>query len=256
NREYINWNKNRKDLIMQQINYNGESFQYRLIKKKKKNITIRITKNGEVVVTSPIYVDEKYICKLVESKAEWIIDKIKEMEKVKKQAKNIEYKSGSAIEYLGEKLILDIAEANVNKVSIYIDGNKLFIKLPKDKGNIFSQQILKTEISEWLKNQAKIILKERVEFLSEKNNLIPNRVVVKEQKTIWGSCSNKRNINLNWRLVMMPIEVIDYVVVHELCHLKHHNHSNNFWSLVKEIMPDYEVKKRWLKENGGRIMNI
>ncbi|WDC85678.1 M48 family metallopeptidase [Caloramator sp. mosi_1] len=72
---------------------------------------------------------------------------------------------------------------------------------------------------------------------------------------MWGSCSSKGNINLNWRLVMMPLDVIDYVIVHELCHLKHPNHSKGFWNLVREFMPDFEGKRRWLKENGARLFS-
>ncbi|WP_133627269.1 M48 family metallopeptidase [Fonticella tunisiensis] len=79
------------------------------------------------------------------------------------------------------------------------------------------------------------------------------RVVVKEQKSIWGSCSSRGNINFNWRLIMAPLSVIDYVVIHELCHLKHQDHSSKFWSLVEYVMPDYKEKKKWLRENGGRL---
>lgn len=256
NREYILHNKIRKGHEMPQVIYNGERFEFKIIKKKKKNITIRISKNGDVVVTSPIYVDDKYIYNLVEGKSNWIIEKLKEIEKIKNEQRKIEYKNGGKIEYLGKKFIIDISEDNVDKISINLRDENLVIKLPKYKGNIITEEYLKTVIETFLKEQAKVILKERVELLSGKYNLIPNRVVNKEQKTIWGSCSNKGNINLNWRLVIMPIDVIDYVVVHELCHLKHHNHSNRFWNLVKDIIPDYEDKKRWLKENGGRIMNI
>lgn len=241
---------------MPKIIYKGETIDFKIIKKKKKNITIRISKNGEVVVTSPIYVDDKYIYNLVEGKANWIIEKLKEIEKIKNHIRKATYKNGGEIEYLGRKLILDIFEDNVDKLSIYINENKLIIKLPKHKRDLIPEEMLKTEILRFLKEQAKVILKQRARFLSEKYKFEPNRVVVKEQKTIWGSCSSKGNINLNWRLVMMPLEVIDYVVVHELCHLKHHNHSNRFWSLVNEIMPDYEERRRWLKENGGRIMGI
>lgn len=241
---------------MPQVNFNGEKFEYKIIKKKKKTITIRITKNGEVVVTSPIYADDKYIYTLVESKAKWIVEKIKEVEKLKNEERKIEYKNDGEIDYLGKKLTLNISEDNLDKLSIYLEKDKLFIKIPIHKGKLITDEILKAGISGFLKNQAKLILKQRVEFLSKKYNLIPNRVVVKEQRTIWGSCSSKGNINLNWRLIMMPLEVIDYVVIHELCHLKHHNHSSRFWSLVKEIMSDFEEKKRWLKENGRRIMSI
>jgi hypothetical protein len=81
----------------------------------------------------------------------------------------------------------------------------------------------------------------------------PCKVVIKDQKTRWGSCSKKGNINLNWRLIMAPLHVIDYVVVHELCHLKVMNHSKDFWNLVESIQPNNHERRRWLKVNGNRL---
>lgn len=240
---------------MPQFIHNGEVYEYKIIKKKKKTITIRITREGEVVVTSPVYADDRYIFNLVENKGEWIVKKLKEIQRVKKEAGRVEYKNGSEIEYLGTKLILYISEDNVDKFKIYKQDNKLYVKLPKLQESPYTEEILRGEIKNWLKEQAKVVLKQRVEFFSKEYNLVPNRVVVKEQKTIWGSCSSKGNINLNWRLIMVPLDVLDYVVVHELCHLKHPNHSSRFWSLVKEIMSDYEEKRKWLKENGGRLFS-
>ena len=79
------------------------------------------------------------------------------------------------------------------------------------------------------------------------------RVTIREQRTRWGSCSNKRNLNFNWKLVMAPEAAMEYVVVHELCHLIHLNHSDRFWAEVRRRMPDYEVWKKWLKRNGQAL---
>ncbi|MBR1692006.1 MAG: M48 family metallopeptidase, partial [Lachnospiraceae bacterium] len=76
------------------------------------------------------------------------------------------------------------------------------------------------------------------------------RIAIKEQKTCWGSCSSKRNLNFNWKLVLMPPEIMEYVVVHELAHLFEMNHSKAFWDIVGHYLPDYKVRRRWLKENG------
>lgn len=88
----------------------------------------------------------------------------------------------------------------------------------------------------------------RVVFYAKLMQVHFNGIRIKEQKSRWGSCSSKGNLNFNWRLVLMPQEVLDYVVVHELCHLRHMNHSREFWAYVEEIMPDYRRWKKWLKE--------
>ena len=105
------------------------------------------------------------------------------------------------------------------------------------------------------KKQLKEIIQKRVEFYSV---YIPeaekiNRIVIKEQKKRWGSCSSKGNLNFNWKLIFAPPEIIDYVVVHEMCHLKHMNHSKDFWWEVEQILPDYKERRKWLMEHGGSL---
>ena len=82
---------------------------------------------------------------------------------------------------------------------------------------------------------------------------IYNKIYIRDQKTRWGSCSSKGNLNFNWRLIMAPLFIMDYIVVHELAHLVHPNHSRDFWKLVKKIVPDYKEKKEWLKIYGNSL---
>ncbi|HID0886867.1 TPA: M48 family metallopeptidase, partial [Clostridium botulinum] len=81
----------------------------------------------------------------------------------------------------------------------------------------------------------------------------PKNIVIKNQKTLWGSCSSKGNINYNYKIVMAPLKILDYIVVHELCHLVHMNHSKDFWQLVESIIPDFKERRNWLKENGYKL---
>ena len=81
-------------------------------------------------------------------------------------------------------------------------------------------------------------------------------ITVRDQKSLWGSCSSKRNLNFNWRLIMAPPQVARYVVVHEMCHLKHMNHSKEFWKEVADILPDYQEWKRWLRKHGDSLMSF
>ena len=94
---------------------------------------------------------------------------------------------------------------------------------------------------------------DRTEYFSKQLNLYPNQIRIKSLRSRWGSCSSKKNINLNWKLIHTPLRVIDYVIVHELCHLVHMNHSKEFWNKVKSHIPDYKKDKNWLKEYGNFI---
>ena len=101
--------------------------------------------------------------------------------------------------------------------------------------------------------KAKDIFPRRVAYFADRMGVAYGRITIREQKTRWGSCSGAGNLNFNWKLVLMPPEVLDYVVVHELCHLKEMNHSKAFWDEVGKVMPNYETHKLWLKENGWKL---
>lgn len=115
------------------------------------------------------------------------------------------------------------------------------------------KQAIKEVLVKWYRQRFAEIVKERIEKYSLQLKATPCKVVIKDQKTRWGSCSKKGNINLNWRLIMAPLHVIDYVVVHQLCHLKVMNHSKDFWNLVVSILPDYHESRKWLNVNGNRL---
>lgn len=105
-----------------------------------------------------------------------------------------------------------------------------------------------------LRAKARCIFAERSAYFGEKMGVEYNKIFIREQKTRWGSCSSDRNLNFNWKLVLAPPQVLDYVVVHELCHLKEMNHSQAFWNKVEEIMPSYQEQKQWLKDNGWKLI--
>lgn len=97
---------------------------------------------------------------------------------------------------------------------------------------------------------------ERVNDYAKQMGEMYSGIRIKDQKTLWGSCSTRRNLNFNWRLVMAPEKVLDYVIVHELCHLKHMDHSPAFWHWVESVMPDYRKHRKWLKENGWQLSKV
>ncbi|MDO5134770.1 MAG: SprT family zinc-dependent metalloprotease [Eubacteriales bacterium] len=105
-----------------------------------------------------------------------------------------------------------------------------------------------------LKKEAGVVLRQRSAYFAKRLQVHYNRITIREQRTRWGSCSSNQNLNFNWKLILAPMEVLDYVVVHELCHLKEMNHSPAYWREVEKILPDYERQKDWLKQNGWKLM--
>ena len=105
-----------------------------------------------------------------------------------------------------------------------------------------------------LRERAKSVLAQRTAFFARQIGVTYGRITVRDQKTRWGSCSQTGNLNFNFRLILAPLEVLDYVVVHELCHRRQMNHSTQFWQEVAQVLPDYRKRKAWLTENGWRLM--
>ena len=105
-----------------------------------------------------------------------------------------------------------------------------------------------------LQNKACVVIPRRVAYFAEKAGVTYGKITLRQQKTRWGSCASNGNLNFNWLLILAPSKVMDYVVVHELCHRKEMNHSQVFWKEVESILPDYRERKKWLKDNGWRLM--
>ncbi len=121
-------------------------------------------------------------------------------------------------------------------------------------GNV--RWIPKNAVSTWLMNQARTLINQRVEYLSTLFQLNPKQITIRNQRTRWGSCSSSRTLSFNWRLVMVPADVMDYVIIHELTHMNEPNHSVRFWSLVATRCPAYKKHRLWLKHNAHLLQPV
>lgn len=233
------------------IIYGNKIIEYEIVKKKKKNIAIHITTDGIVRVTSPEYVDDGYINDVVYKNAQWIISRLMLVEERNISRIQRSYSRGDNVVYLGDEYKLKVKEeVKVNSKISLING-EFEICVNSEWSEEEREGFIRERLEEWYRHEAFRVFKGRTMYYSEILKLYPNNIRVKEQKSLWGSCSSRNNINYNWRLIMAPKDVLDYIVIHELCHLRYRDHSKNFWNLVEKIMPDYREKKRWLNENGG-----
>lgn len=128
------------------------------------------------------------------------------------------------------------------------------IRLQKERSKVKAAHAELTEQQKhFYREKAREVLTRRVQYYAGVMGVSYGRIAIREQKTRWGSCSAPGNLNFNWKLILMPPGVLDYVVVHELAHRREMNHSRKFWELVESYMPDYEKYRSWLKENGGTV---
>jgi predicted metal-dependent hydrolase len=160
-------------------------------------------------------------------------------------------KHNDKISILGEVFFVEYSDNHFLKPSVVKDGNKLVVHKSELKNDSHYKILI-----EWLKKHSKKVIFERVKFYSENYGFEYKRVAIKDQRSRWGSCSSRKNLNFNWRLTFAPIEVMDYVIVHELAHTKEMNHSKKFWELVSSICPNFKRCKLWLKENQRAMLAI
>lgn len=240
---------------MHKIKYKDTFINYNIKRTKpKKSISIKIKYPDTVEVLSPSYVSDKEIQSLVLSKANWIFNKLQEFQDKKVEEINLSFEDNSNLPFLGEDYILNIVKSsNIINCKLEFDKNKFIAYIPTfisiDKQN----KELKKIFVEWLIWYGTIIVNERINIYSKKLNVSFKSFKVKEQKSTWGTCSSLGNIYINYKILLAPIDIVDYVVVHELCHLREMNHSDRFWTLVQSVIPDYTIKRNWLKENGFKL---
>lgn len=143
----------------------------------------------------------------------------------------------------------------VGEADLFVEGHKEWI-LSRISAyeRVKTQRLVYTEEErEDGRKRAKKALEKRCRFFAERMGVSYGRITVREQKTRWGSCSAKGNLNFNWKLILMPEEILDYLVVHELAHRIEMNHGPAFWRVVEREIPDYKERRAWLKENGAKF---
>ncbi|MCL5290679.1 MAG: M48 family metallopeptidase [Bacillota bacterium] len=215
---------------------------------RARNIRLKISpEKGLEVVVPPKY-PLVSLEPLLKSRESWILQKLDLMNQRARQRKENSLAERQAVSFLGKSYRL-VTVFQEGPPVVDLVGDKILVMLPqahKDK----VRQVLES----WLRHQARDIILERVEMVRRKLRINYNQVFIKDQKTRWGSCSSQGNLNFNFRLVMAPLPVIDYLVAHEMAHLVEMNHSKKFWSLVESICPEYKKHRQWLKDHGAELI--
>jgi len=164
-----------------------------------------------------------------------------------------EFADGEKLPFQGEQFKLKIIESDRKRTSVQLVGDCFWVCINRELAVDVRPIEIHSKLVRLYKDLAREAVTERVEFFKRQLAVEYNQIRIKEQRSRWGSCSKKGNLNFNWKLVMAPPDVIDYVVVHEICHLRHMNHSKEFWRYVETILPDYRDSAHWLRKNGWEL---
>jgi len=211
----------------------------KIIKSRRKSISLIIKNNGEFIIRAPLHTSLDEIFSFINQKQDWIINKRKES--LNNQYNSLECKTGEVISLLGKQFIIE------TKAIKRISFNENILILPNENA--------KDILIKFLKKYAKNYISERTKTLATSLKLNYESISISSAKTNWGSCSSRNKLNFSYKLIMCPPEIVDYIIIHELCHTKIKNHSASYWQLVKTYLPNYKQYEKWLKSNRG-IVNI
>ncbi|HJJ05245.1 MAG TPA: M48 family metallopeptidase [Clostridiaceae bacterium] len=222
---------------MNKVKYNSKIIEYEIVRSKIKNLYIHVRDN-KVIVKAPIKMKQSEIEDIVDRKKKWIYEKINQ---------NVveNYKDGNTVKILGKDFLLQVQFLKDIKPILELNESDVVISLPLERKNRNNTQIIKDLINNLYMKIAEKEVAMAMMVVTRIVGIKPNKYRIKRLKTAWGTCTQNKNITINSELMKYDRQVIQYVVLHEICHLKYMNHSKEFWNMVEKYMKDYkEVRSR------------
>jgi len=223
---------------------------YQLMPGTERNTTdIVIERSGVVVVRPPLGMDEAQVDAVVDSKRMWIYRNLAEWRELNASAVVRSWVNGETFLYLGRSYRLSLVADQEADLKLFEGRFCLKRSILDQGGSVAASKAFQSYFTE--KGLQRI--KQRVQYYASKVGVEASSVKVRDMGFKWASCTKKGTLSFHWKCMMAPPKIIDYIVVHELCHLHHHNHSEAFWNEVDKVMPDYHERKAWLRKNGAGL---
>ncbi|MBA9026462.1 M48 family metallopeptidase [Peribacillus huizhouensis] len=229
--------------------YLGETIRYEIKYKNRTSIGIIIDSYGNIEVRAPKGTSNDRVLQLLEDKWDPIQQKLKEMRDRLQGPQKKVYEYGESFLYLGKTYPIEIfQDINITQDHVLFKEDKLHIYVKQS-----DTEKMKQAVKRFYYQQCKDLVEKSISSYQRNFKTKPRSVRITDSQTTWGTCDSNRQLTFNWRLAMAPGEVIDYVVVHEMCHMVHMNHDRSFWRLVGKMMPDYKEKESWLTLSGWKM---
>ncbi|HWR39154.1 MAG TPA: SprT family zinc-dependent metalloprotease [Patescibacteria group bacterium] len=238
------------------VTLGGYSFEYTVrYSSRRKTVQLRLSAPTRLDITAPRGFSPHNLEKVLQEKSAWILRSSSRLAMTDTAPVNQRVASGEKVLYLGQYHTLLLLPGPAAAITVAADQIRL--QYPQSWDHVpHSDLRIQDFLRSWYVEQATRLLLEKTRQWSPVIGVRPGMIRIKEQKSRWGSCSSLGNVNYNWRLIMAPPEIVDYLVVHELCHLLEGNHSGRFWSIVRHHLPDYAASRLWLKQNGRLLSRL
>jgi len=210
----------------------------KIIRTHRRTIALEVTTDATLIVRAPHRMSVSSINEMIQQKGAWILRKFDEM-KQRPASPCHDYQAGERFLFLGRSYPLQFVKNEKTMIEL---SDMLYVPaalLPD----------IRNHLKRWYRQEAHKEIQARCMWFSMKTGHVPTSVRITDARQRWGSCTPKGGLNFSWRLIQAPPDIVDYVVVHELVHISQPDHSKTFWNKVKEILPDYERRRKWLREN-------
>ena len=218
---------------------------------RRQHPAIQVAASRQVTVLVPRHFPKEQIEPLLQRKARWILNHVTAPERTTTVVQK-QFVSGEGFLFRGHLLRLKVTVVTGTQFETIQQGRTIRVAIPSMPA---SQQpvAIREVLTQWFYRQAVHLLPQRIDHYAHIVGIGPERLKISEYKSRWGFCREDGLIALNWRIVQAPLSVIDYVVVHELTHRRYPHHRQTFWQAVEAVLPDYEVRKQWLKDHGAEL---
>ena len=234
--------------MIRSVSYGGRTLKYTLISTSRRNVLIKALPGGETRVYAPSGARLRDVDAIVASRIDEILRMQTNIDEAVRQNRLAHpLRPGSRVCIEGKPYALRLQTGR--RTEMRLDGDECILTL----NDIEDEERVRAALKAALSKMALTRVRQRLEEYAPGLGVCFGRVTIRDQKSRWGSCSQKRNLNFNWKLIMAPEAALTYVVIHELCHLIEFNHSPRFWRLVEGQMPEYEYWKKWLKTHGSEL---
>lgn len=240
---------------MPSFQYGTTHIEYTLqVKEGKKDVSISVDQRDGVQVFIPPTVTPETTEEILRKKAPWILSKLNELAELCTETGKREFLSGEKLPYLGRNYRLKVfSSSDASDAKVRFQNGRFVAEVPPGVSETWKQHRLRESFKQWYIQHGTIKVQERIQLFAPRMECLPSKLVIKDQENRWGSCTKNGTININWKILMAPMRIVDYVVVHELAHLKYPDHSSSFWSAVQSVLPDYDNRKEWLRIHGPTL---
>jgi len=237
------------------VKYGDTTIEYVVRRSRRRKKTVELSVRGDdVLVAAPWRTSNKRLREFVLSRADWIIERLDEERS--RQEQELHFVSGESLPYMGRNVTLVVEPSDVRAPSVKFRHWKFLISTPRELTEDARCEGIREVLADWYKARASVHIPEGVDqWWDRLGKGSRSRILIGDQKRRWGSCSTDGTLRFSWRVMTLEPSLIEYVVVHELAHLTHHNHSADYWALVKKMLPDVQQRRDRIRE-AGRLLQM